>query len=172
MKKMEQATAIKAVFTAIFAFLSALLGDLAVPVLLMVACSVIDYITGLGASPYRKKDEENGNGSISSYKSIRGIIKKVCMWLLVVVGAIIDQLLIYTTDKIGITMPFTFLVACIVAIWIICNELISILENLKDMGVKIPAFLTPIVKNIQSQVENKAGSADKVVNKDKDLEGE
>lgn len=154
MKKMEQATAVKAVFTAIFAFLSALLGDLAVPVLLMVACSVIDYITGLGASPYRKDDK------ISSYKSIRGIIKKVCMWLLVVVGAIIDQLLIYTTDKIGITMPFTFLVACIVAIWIICNELISILENLKDMGVKIPAFLTPIVKNIQSQVEEKAGSVD------------
>lgn len=170
MKKMEQATAIKAVFTAIFAFISALLGDLAVPVLLMVACSVIDYITGLGASPYRKKDGENG--SISSYKSIRGIIKKVCMWLLVVVGAIIDQLLIYTTDKIGITMPFEFLVACIVAVWIICNELISILENIKDMGVKIPAFLTPIIKNIQSQTESKAGSADKVVNKDNDSGGE
>ena len=150
MKKMEQATAIKAVFTAIFAFISALLGDLAVPVLLMVACSVIDYITGLAASPYRQD-------GISSYKSIRGIIKKVCMWLLVVVGAIIDQLLIYTTDKIGIAMPFTFLVACIVAIWIICNELISILENLKDMGVNIPSFLTPIVKNIKSQVEDKAG---------------
>ena len=156
MKKMEQATAIKAVFTAIFAFISALLGDLAIPVLLMVACSVIDYLTGLGASPYRKKD---GDGSISSYKSIRGIIKKVCMWLLVVVGAIIDQLLIYTTDKIGISMPFDFLIACIVAIWIICNELISILENLKDMGVNIPAFLTPIVKNIQSQVSDKTGQA-------------
>ena len=152
MKKMEQATAIKAVFTAIFAFISALLGDLAVRVLLMVACSVIDYITGLGASPYRKTD---GDGSISSYKSIRGIIKKVCMWLLVVVGAIIDQLLIYTTAKLGIPMPFEFLVACIVAIWIICNELISILENLKDMGVNIPAFLTPVVKHIQSQVEDK-----------------
>ena len=92
------------------------------------------------------------------------------MWLLVVVGAIIDQLLIYTTDKIGITMPFTFLVACIVAIWIICNELISILENLKDMGVKIPAFLTPIVKNIQSQVEEKTGSVD--AEKDEDSGGE
>ena len=172
MKKVEQATAIKAVFTAIFAFLSALLGDLAVPVLLMVACSVIDYITGLGASPYRKKDGENGNGSISSYRSIRGIVKKVCMWLLVVVGAIIDQLLIYTTDKIGITMPFEFLVACIVAVWIICNELISILENIKDMGVNIPTFLTPIIKNIQSQTENKAGSADKVVSKDNDSGGE
>ena len=150
MKKMEQATAIKAVFTTIFAFLSALLGDLAVPVMLMVACSVIDYITGLGASPYRE-------GGISSYKSISGIIKKVCMWLLVVVGAIIDQLIVFATDQLNIIIPCKFLVACVVAVWIVCNELISILENMKDMGVNIPGFLTPIVKNIQSQVEDKAG---------------
>lgn len=151
MKKMEQATAIKAVFTAIFAFLSSLLGVLAIPVILMVACNIIDYITGLMASKYREED-------INSYKSIKGIIKKVSMWLLVIVGAIIDQLLIYTADTVGISMPFTFLVACIVAIWIICNEIISILENVKDMGVNIPAFLEPLVKNIKSQVENKTGT--------------
>lgn len=151
MKKMEQATAIKAIFTAFFAFLSALLGDLALPVLLMVLCSVIDYGTGLAASPYRE------DGGISSYKSIRGIIKKVCMWLLVVVGAIIDQLIIYATEQFNFSAPFDFLVACIVAIWIICNELISILENLKDIGVNIPSFLDPLVKNIKTQVEDKAG---------------
>lgn len=155
---MEQATAVKAVFTAVFAFLSALFGVLAIPVILMVACNVIDYATGLMASPYRKED-------INSYKSIKGIIKKVSMWLLVVVGAIIDQLIIYTADTIGFTMPFTFLVACIVAIWIICNEIISILENIKDMGVKIPAFLEPIVKYIKTQVEDK-------VPKGNDSEGE
>lgn len=84
------------------------------------------------------------------------------MWLLVVVGAIIDQLLIYASDTVGITMPFTFLVACIVSIWIICNEIISILENIKDMGVALPGFLEPLVKNIKSQVEDKAA-----VDKDK-----
>ena len=63
MKKMEQATAIKAVFTAIFAFLSSLLGVLAIPVILMVACNIIDYATGLMASPYRKQD-------INSYLSL------------------------------------------------------------------------------------------------------
>ena len=88
------------------------------------------------------------------------------MWLLVIVGAIIDQLLIYTADTVGISMPFTFLVACIVAIWIICNEIISILENIKDMGVNIPTFLEPIVKNIKTQVEDKV--TDK---KDNDSEG-
>ena len=53
----------------------------------------------------------------------------------------------------------------IVAIWIICNEIISILENIKDMGVAIPAFLLPIVEHVKSQVEDKATI-------DKDSEGE
>ena len=150
---MEQATAIKAVFTAIFAFLSSLLGVLAVPVILMVASNIIDYATGLMASKYREED-------INSYKSIRGIIKKVSMWLLVIVGAIIDQLLIYTANTVGISMPFTFLVACVVAIWIICNEIISILENIKDMDVNIPTFLEPLIKNIKSQVEDKVTDKD------------
>ena len=83
------------------------------------------------------------------------VLLKVCMWLLVIVGAIIDQLLLYATQTAGITLPFTFLVACIVAIWIICNEIISILENIKDMGVTIPAFLIPLVTHVKSQVEDK-----------------
>lgn len=146
---MEKATKFKAFFTVIFSFLSSILGVLAIPVILMVLSNIIDYITGLFASPYRNED-------INSYKSIRGIIKKVCMWLLVVVGAIVDELIVYAVASFGFTMPFTFMVACIVAIWIVCNEIISILENLKDIGVKLPAFLLPLVKNIKSQVEDKA----------------
>lgn len=79
------------------------------------------------------------------------------MWLLVVVGAIIDEVLAYTSVTLGIAMPFTFLVACIVAIWIICNEIISILENMLDIGVDIPAFLLPMIKNIKRQAEGVTG---------------
>lgn len=45
--------------------------------------------------------------------------------------------------------------ACVVAVWIVCNELISILENLIDVGISIPAFLIPLVKNIKSYTEDK-----------------
>lgn len=45
--------------------------------------------------------------------------------------------------------------ACVVAIWLICNEIISILENINDIGVTLPPFLQPIVKNLKSQVEQK-----------------
>ena len=101
---MEQANYIKAIFTAVFAFLSALLGVLAVPVILLVVCNLIDYMTGLMASKYRAED-------INSYKSIRGIFKKVSMWLLVVVGAIIDEMLLYASSTIGWKSPVTFLIA-------------------------------------------------------------
>lgn len=111
---------------------------------------MIDYTTGLFAAKYR-------NENVNSYKGLRGITKKVCMWLLVVVGFVIDQLLSYAAEVMGIANPFTYLVACIVALWIICNEIISILENIADIGVEMPGFLMPLVKNIKSQVESAAG---------------
>ncbi len=140
---------VKTGFIAFFSALAGWLGILAVPVLILVLTNIIDYATGLVASKYR--DE-----SITSHKSLKGIAKKVCMWLLVVVGALVDQLLLYTGQTVGIALPFTFLIACVVAIWLICNEIISILENMVDIGVELPPFLAPLVKNIKKQVEDKA----------------
>ena len=139
---------IETITTAVFGLLTAWFGILAIPIMLMVSANLIDYITGLLAAPKRAQD-------INSYKSIRGICKKVGMWLLVIVGAIIDRLIVYASDIVGITVPFTFLVACIVAIWIICSEILSILENLIDIGIAIPGFLEPLVRNIKSQAEQK-----------------
>lgn len=145
MNKMDK---VKVIATAVFGFLSSLLGVLFVPVCLLVGCNIIDYITGLMASPSR--DEK-----VSSYKSIRGIMKKVAMWLLVMVGAMIDQLIKYSITTVGLVFPFTFLIACVVAIWLICNELISILENIADIGTPLPAFLQKIVYYIKEQTELK-----------------
>ncbi len=139
----------KTIIVAIWSIIMSALGILAIPVMLLITCNVIDYITGLIASKFR-------NQEIDSYKGIRGIAKKICMWLLVGVGVIVDQLLSYSADVAGITLPFTFLVACIAAVWLVCNEIISILENINDIGVTLPPFLQPIVKNLKKQVENKA----------------
>lgn len=140
---------LKVIVTAVWSIILSALGILAIPVLLLITCNLIDYFTGIAASKFRKQQ-------IDSYKGIRGIAKKICMWLLVGVGVIVDQLLSYSADVVGITLPFTFLVACIVAIWLNCNEIISILENINDIGVTLPPFLQPIVSNLKSQVEKKA----------------
>lgn len=140
---------IKAIFITIFTALSAWLGVLAVPLLLLVSVNIIDYFTGLGAAKYRGQ-------KISSYKGFRGIAKKICMWLLVGVGAITDMLITYAAQQAGISLNFGYAVASLVAIWLICNEIISILENISDIGVWMPPFLLKLVENLKSQVESKA----------------
>lgn len=139
---------VKIFITAVTGILSSILGVLYIPVLLMVSSSIIDYITGLIAAKYR------ADGKISSYKSIKGIYKKILTWLLVVVGALIDILIKYSTNQIGIKLQINFLVAGAVAIWIVCNECISILENMADTGVLIPKFIMPLLKNIKRQTED------------------
>lgn len=125
------------------------LGILAVPVFLLVGCNIIDYLTGLCAAKYRTE-------SISSYKGIRGIIKKVCMWLLVIIGAWLDVLVNYAVECAGISLTLPFIVATAVAVWLVINEIISILENMIDIGVDMPPFLIPLVRYIKAQTESKA----------------
>nr|WP_319489348.1 phage holin family protein [uncultured Caproiciproducens sp.] len=140
---------LKATFIAVFTALSAWLGVLAIPALLLVLVNIADYGTGLAAAKYRGQ-------KISSYRGFQGIAKKVCMWLLVAVGAIVDSLITYAAQQAGIVLSFGYAVASLVAVWLICNEIISILENISDIGVALPPFLLKIVENLKSQVESKA----------------
>lgn len=145
---------VKATVIAALSVLMSWLGILAIPVFLLVGCNLIDYATGLLAAKYRQ------DGGISSYKSIRGIFKKIGMWLLIIVGSFMDILIQYAAEcmELGITIPFV--VATFVAVWLVVNEMISILENLIDIGVNMPPFLMPVVKYIKKQVEEKAKLAE------------
>lgn len=139
----------KAFWTLVVSGLFDILGILAVPVFLLVGCNVMDYITGLLAAPYREEE-------VKSYKSIKGITKKVCMWLLVIVGALLDILINYSIHTVGIPVDIPFIVGTLVAVWLTLSEIISILENMIDIGVRMPPFLMPLVKYIRHKVEDKA----------------
>ena len=145
---MERITKIKLGIIAVFSAIFDAMCVLAWPILALVGCNIIDYITGLIASPYRKQD-------INSYKSIRGIAKKICMWLLVVVGWIMDMLIQHTLAQTGIEVNIPCIVATLVAVWLATNEMISILENMVDIGVKVPPFLLPLIKHIRSSADHK-----------------
>ncbi len=141
MDKLER-IGITALLSALFSWLTVV----AVPMILLVVLQLIDYATGLCAAKYR-------NEHISSYKSFNGIAKKICMWLLVVVGGIVDWLIVYGSTSIGITLPLNGIVAIAVCVWLMCNEIISVLENMIDIGVRLPKFMLRITKHIQSKVE-------------------
>lgn len=145
---MNKVNTAKGIIASIMGVLNSVFGILAIPIVLLVACNLIDYVTGILASKYRGQE-------ISSYKGMKGITKKIGMWLLILVGAIMDKLIVYSVAQLGLACPFSFMIAAVVAIWIICNELISILENLKDMEVPLPGFLLEVTGNIKSQIESK-----------------
>ena len=80
-------------------------------------------------------------------------------WLLVLVGWIMDQLITYLSSGVGWNLNGSVVVACVVCVWLMCNEIISIIENLSDIGVKIPPFLIPLVDFVKRTAEEKGDSA-------------
>lgn len=120
---------------------------LTIPVILLIMAMIIDYATGLMAAIYR------GN-AITSYRSVNGIAKKVCCLLLVVVGLILDLLVLYAREAFGMSFPWSFILAALIAVWLTANEVISILENIQDIGVQLPAWLIPIVKNLKGKADS------------------
>lgn len=144
---------VKEIFVTVGALLASWLGILYVPMLILIACNIIDYITGLCAAKYRSE-------AISSYKSFRGIAKKICMWLLVAIGAMLDWLLSYAVGTAGISIGLNFVVASVAAVWLIANEIISILENIRDIGTPLPPFLMKIAESVKKSAENKGDDDD------------
>ena len=147
-------TAAKLTFTGLLAALSLWLEALAVPVILLALAMILDYITGLMAASHR------GN-TITSYRSISGITKKISLLLLVAVGLILDSLIFYVRESFGLAFPWSFVIAAVIAVWLTVNEIISILENIQDIGVNIPGWLLPLVKNIKSKVESLSPETEK-----------
>ena len=145
---MEKGTlsGVKLIVSGVVGSITSWLGSLAYPVYVLVFLNVTDYITGIVAAKYRGQKR-------SSQVGLRGIAKKVCMLLLIFLGWVVDWLLAYAAGTIGLAYQSKFVVAAVVAVWLICNELISILENIGDIGVSLPPVLTRMVRWIKCESE-------------------
>ena len=119
---------------------------LAVPVVILVLVLVGDYITGLIKAWITK--------SINSRTGIIGIVKKICYLLVVCCAMCADWIIINALDYAGVDYKLPFAFGFVVIIWLIINELISMLENLSVIGVPMPSFLCKIVKKLRTTVEN------------------
>lgn len=151
---MDTIKSIKIVTTAIFTAIAAKLGDMAIPIFMLLGGNIVDYFTAIWAAPHRGE-------RVSSDRGLIGIKKKVSMYVLILVAAALDILISYGADAAGIVLPAAWIFTLAVTIWLICNELISILENLADVGLNLPPFLMPIVQQVKKTVESKAGEGQK-----------
>ena len=131
--------------SAAFAGLMYYLGIIAVPIMVLIVAMVIDYITGMSAAWY--------NSELSSKKGIKGIVKKISYLALVVVAMIIDWLISQGLQQINVDFHYSVFFAVLVTVWLIINELISVLENLSRMGVPIPNFLKKLINRLKTTVD-------------------
>lgn len=125
--------------------LSAYFGIVAVPLILLFILMLVDYITGIGAAWM--------TGTLSSRKSISGILKKVGYLAVIVVGIVCDILIEYAFAAIGQEISISYAVGLVIMIWLILNECISVLENLSVMKVPIPKFLKGLVNRLKIVTE-------------------
>jgi len=144
---MRDTDKIKIAFVAVFTAVNGWLGALAVPFYFLLLTNIIDYATGIVAAVCRGE-------RVSSDIGFKGIAKKVCMWLLVLAGHIVDFIIV----EMGHTMQIEFGLNCLVALavifWLLANELISILENISDIGTPLPPFLTKLVEMVKEKSED------------------
>jgi len=146
---MKDIDKIKITFVTVFSVVNGWLGSLAIPFYFLLLTNLLDYVTGVVAAACRGE-------RVNSERGFQGIAKKVCMWLLVVVGYIVDYLIIAMGHTLHIELGFQCLFAVAVIFWLLANELISILENIHDIGVPMPPFLMKAVKFIKEKTEETA----------------
>ena len=136
---------IVAVFSAIGGYIVSFLGGVDVTLKALIIFMLVDYLTGLAVAFIFHKSNKTPNGGASSKEGFKGIVKKICMLLLVGLAHELD--VIMGADYIrSITIMF-----------FLANEGLSILENMGLMGVKYNKFL---IKALEA-VRDKADISDK-----------
>lgn len=126
---------------AVLAYFKIMLVPLAILLIVMLA----DYVSGMIKAWMRSE--------LSSRIGIRGIVKKLCYALVIVVATCVDWLLAAGLNAVGVEFGRSYYIGVVVTIWLIINELISILENLSAVGVPLPGFLKNIVARLKNSVE-------------------
>ncbi len=106
--------------------------DIALQSLLIIM--IIDYLTGIASAIYNKE--------LSSKVGFKGILKKFSYLCVVALSVIIDNL----TGQSG-------LIRTLVIYFFVANDGFSIIENMVEMGVKLPQKLIDSLEQIKKKGE-------------------
>ena len=121
--------------------------DFSIKTLLLVM--TIDYAIGISLAIIGSS--KHGDGKLSSKIGYKGLIKKITILLLVGLGAIIDDYLVAS----GISFEY---IKDISIVAFIVNEIVSIIENSRLAGLKIPDVFTRFIEfldNVKFNNKNK-----------------
>lgn len=128
---MERAALIKTVFYTFICTLGGMLGNLFGGwdklILALITCSIIDYLSGGAVAVIFKKSPKTKTGGAESNIGFKGLVKKVFIYLIVVVVVQVDN----------VVGSNGFLRNAVI-IGFMTNEILSIIENAGLMGIPMP----------------------------------
>lgn len=111
-----------------------LLGGFDIALQSLIIVIIIDYITGLASAIYNKE--------LSSKIGLKGILKKFSYLCIVALSVVIDRI----TGQSG-------LIRNLVIYFFVANDGLSVIENLAEMGVKLPTKLIDSLEQIKKKGE-------------------
>lgn len=110
---------------------------------ILVILMAIDYLTGVLCALVWQKSPKTETGAFESKASLKGLIRKCAVLILVYIGALLDEL---TEQHIVRTAVIMFFIA---------NDGFSIIENLGIMGVPLPEIVKNAFELLRSKPEEK-----------------
>lgn len=113
------------------------LGGVDAALITLLLFMVVDYITGISVAFVFHKSKKTSGGGASSKEGFKGIIKKICMLLLVGLAHEVDVVMGVTHARAMTIMFF------------IGNEGLSVLENVGLMGIRYPEFLMKALETLK-----------------------
>lgn len=147
--------AIKGITVLISSLIGCELEIISPAMILLIFLMIVDYISGMLASKKEAVDHPNDkNYGWSSKKSLIGIYKKVGYILTILVAVSTDYIIYAFLGKMGIEYQLKTIFGFLVTIWLMINELLSILENAGRMGAKLPKFLQNILSELEQEVDD------------------
>jgi toxin secretion/phage lysis holin len=134
MEKLNFIDKYNAIVGAVIAVLSAVFGKFWYIFAAYLIFNVLDWLTGWYKA-YKKKEE-------SSKVGLKGAVKKLGYWAIILVAFLISGVFIHLGDDIlNIDLSFLQMIGWITVAMLMVNEARSILENLVELDYNVPDVL-------------------------------
>lgn len=133
-----------AVITAVGAFITALVGAWDAAIITLIIFMTADWITGLTVAGVFKKSPKSETGALESRVGLKGLCRKGAMLLIVIIAYRLD-----------IMAGLNGVLRTGAIITLVCNEALSVLENVSLMGVKYPAIVDRAIRQLLGKKEDK-----------------
>lgn len=125
------------ILTAVGAFGAALVGEWDGAIITLLLFMAADWITGLTVAGVFKKSPKSETGALESRVGLKGLCRKGAMLLIVIIAYRLD-----------IMAGLNGILRTGAIITLVCNEALSVLENVNLMGVKYPAIIDKVIRQL------------------------